>query len=79
MLDEKEFYRYHGLFHVSGLGPLKGTVYVAKKVYCKSLHTKEKFRVVFQVFEGTIRILEVYYKNDKEMEDIGRIRNYCQN
>ncbi|QLJ52825.1 MAG: hypothetical protein Sv326_0650 [Candidatus Fermentimicrarchaeum limneticum] len=78
MLEEKEFYRYQGFVEISGLGKVVGNVYKARKVHCKSLHCKDKFRVIFQVFNKKVRVIEVYYKGNRENEDRQRILKYCQ-
>jgi len=77
MVEEREFYRSRGFEPVAGCGKLAGEVYIAKKIHCESLHRLDKFRVVFQVLDCKIRIIEVFFKGDKETEDKAKIRRYC--
>ena len=78
MLREKEHYHFHGLYQMPSLGKIAGVVYKAKKIRCQSLHSKDKFRVIFQVIGDRIIIIEVYFKGQKENEDKQRILAYCQ-
>lgn len=80
MFSEKEFHQFHGIFKVSGLniGPDKNCqAFIAKKLRCKGITGKDKFRIVFQVDGEIIYIIEVYFKGNKEIEDKARIRKYC--
>jgi hypothetical protein len=78
MVKEKQFYNTHGLFRVASIGEVvQGEVYIAKKMRCKGMKGNDHFRVVFQINEYLIRIIEVFYKGDKEVEDKIRIRKYC--
>jgi hypothetical protein len=78
MVSERQYYHAHHIFPVQGLGKIQGEVFIAKKIKCKTLRATDKFRVVFQVIETQIRIIEVFYKNDKEVEDKQRILYHCQ-
>lgn len=78
MVLERQYYHTHHFFPVANLGKIVGEVYIAKKVRCKSLRATDKFRVVFQVLENKIRIIEVYFKGQKEVEDRQRMLKYCQ-
>lgn len=77
MLKEKQFHQVHGLYKVAGIGIVQGEVYIAKKMRCKGIKGNDKFRVVFQVDKHLIRIIEVYFKGDKEIEDKTRIVKHC--
>lgn len=79
MIKEKPFYQSHGLFRVANVGvDLQGEVYIAKKMRCKGTKGNDKFRVVFQIDDKTIRIIEVFFKGHKEIEDRVRIRKHCE-
>ena len=78
MVKEKQFHRSHGLFRVANIGrEVQGEVYIAKKMRCKGISGNDKFRVVFQVDGNTIRIIEIFFKGYKEIEDRARIIKYC--
>ena len=78
MAEETDFYRHHGFYEISGLGKVAGRIFKAKKLRCKSLAASDKFRVVFQLCDATITIIEVYFKGQKENEDRERISKYCR-
>jgi len=79
---ENELFLYHkldkdtkGVFQIPGLPVKKGIkIYKAKKFACRSLKGKgvqSGIRVIYTYSEdtGTIELIEIYYKGDKENED----------
>lgn len=79
MINEgKSFHQHYGFFPIANIQcKLKGEVYVAKKMRCRGMDGNNHFRVVFQVENDFIKIIEVYYKSHKEIEDKARICKYC--
>ncbi len=78
MVGERQYFRHHHIFPISGLGKHEGEVFIAKKIRCKSLRSTDRFRAVFQIIGMKILVIEVYFKNQKEIEDKGRIMKYCR-
>ncbi|MCX6768053.1 MAG: hypothetical protein NTY90_04995 [Candidatus Micrarchaeota archaeon] len=78
MVEETDFYRHHGFYEIAGLGKVAGRVFKAKKIHCKSLAANDKFRVIFQLCDTTITLLEAYFKGQKENEDRARILQHCR-
>jgi len=78
MAEETDFYRHHGFYEIAGLGKVAGRAFKAKKIHCKSLAANDKFRVIFQLCDATITIIEVYFKGQKENEDRARILQHCR-
>ncbi|MCK4353557.1 hypothetical protein KAW65_09150 [candidate division WOR-3 bacterium] len=85
---EKELNLYHklkvdnkGVFQIPGLQIEEPKIYKAKKFACRSLKGKGShsgIRVVYAYFEkeDRIKLIEIYYKGDKEDEDRERILKY---
>ena len=71
-------YRYYDFHLVQGIGRVNGQVYIAKKVRCTQLRCTDRFRIVFQINGQDLNVIEVFDKNDKEVEDKQRILYYCQ-
>ena len=70
-----------GVFQVPGLKIEGPKIYKAKKFACRSLKGKgvqSGIRVIYAHFEeqDKIELIEIYYKGDKENEDIERILKY---
>jgi len=79
MLEEKVFHTSHKIFKVANLGSgITGEVYIAKKIHCEFQKSNDKLRVVFQVNGTQMRIIEIYSKSNKEIEDVARIHKYCR-
>ena len=63
------------------LGTDNPRIYKARKFACRSLKgtgSKSGIRVIYAYFEDTdkIELIEMYHKNDKELEDRERISKY---
>ena len=70
-----------GHFPVSGLGRETEGVFVAKRFACMSLKgtgSRSGIRVVYKFENMTLHLylIEIYYKGDKETEDINRIKSF---
>ena len=79
MLEEKIYHKSHKIFKAANLGSaIIGEVYIAKKIHCEFLKSNDKLRVVFQVNGPEIKIIEIYSKSNKEIEDVPRILKYCR-
>ncbi len=70
-----------GHFPISGLGNEAEGIFVGKKFACKSLKgtgSRSGIRVVYQFKNKTLRLylIEMYYKGNKETEDINRIKSF---
>lgn len=86
---EKELFLYHklnkdnkGVFPIPGLSVCATRVYKARKFACRSLKgrgVKSGVRVIYTYSENTdaIKLIEIYYKGDKENEDRDRISRHC--
>ena len=66
-------------FRIDNLG-LKTCIIKVKKIACKSLKGRgvnSGLRLIYVYFpdEQKITFVEIYHKNDKEMEDMARITN----
>jgi len=71
----------HGLFLIPALGVARAKIFKAKKFACRALKGKgahSGIRVIYAFFEdsGTIDLIEIYYKGDKENENQERIRKF---
>ena len=69
------------IFHISDLGIRSPKIYKAKKFACKALKGKgaqSGIRIIYAYHEEDdwIEFIEIYYKQDQENEDKGRIRNF---
>ncbi len=85
---EKELRLYHelgidnqGIFPIPTLGVARVKIFKVKKFACRALKGKgahSGIRVIYAFFEnsGTIDLIEIYYKGDKENEDRQRIRKH---
>ena len=72
-----------GHFPVSGLGIKVEGLYVAKRFACKSLKgtaSRSGIRVVYRFEKKTLYLylIEIFYKGDKENEDVNRIKSIFQ-
>ena len=70
-----------GHFPVSGLGSEAEDIFVAKRFACMSLKgtgSRSGIRVVYKFEKKTLHLylIEIYYKGDKETEDIKRIKHF---
>lgn len=70
----------NAIFHISDLGVHFPKIYKAKKFACKALKGKgaqSGIRIIYAYHEEDdwIEFIEIYYKQDQENEDKGRIRN----
>jgi len=68
-----------GIKQISNLGIAEPRIYKARKFTSKSLKGKgvqSGIRVIYAYFEdkNKIELVEIYYKNDKELEDGNRIK-----
>jgi phosphoserine aminotransferase len=66
------------VFRISDLGIDAPSVYKAKKFACRVLKgkgAKSGIRIIYAYFEteDRIELVEIYYKGDKENEDLSRI------
>lgn len=72
-----------GIVQIPGL-PVNARIYKARKFACRSLKGREAqsgIRVIYAYSESndTLELIEIYYKGDKENEDMERIlRHYSQ-
>jgi mRNA-degrading endonuclease RelE of RelBE toxin-antitoxin system len=85
---ENELRLYHelgidnqGIFPIPTLGIARVKIFKVKKFACRALKGKgahSGIRVIYAFFEksGTIDLIEIYYKGDKENEDRQRIRRH---
>jgi hypothetical protein len=67
-----------GIFRIPGLQIENPCVYKAKKFACRALKgkgAKSGIRIIYAYFEteDRIELVEIYYKGDKENEDLSRI------
>ena len=88
IFKEKELRLYHelgidnqGIFPIPALGGAPAKIFKAKKFACRTLKGKgahSGIRLIYAFFEdsGTIDLIEIYYKGDKENEDRERVRKY---
>jgi len=86
---QKELFLYHklnidnkGVFPIPGLSLGAIRVYKARKFACRSLKgrgVQSGIRVIYTYSESTdaIKLIEIYYKGDKENEDRDRISRHC--
>jgi mRNA-degrading endonuclease RelE of RelBE toxin-antitoxin system len=70
-----------GIFRISGVQIETPKLYIAKKFACRSLKgtaAKSGIRIVYAYYEeeDKIELVEIYYKSDKEKEDLDRILKY---
>jgi len=70
---------YGGIVRIPGLGFEQPRVYKVRKFACRSLKGKgvrSGIRVIYAYAEeeDRIELIEIYYKGDKENEDMQRIR-----
>jgi mRNA-degrading endonuclease RelE of RelBE toxin-antitoxin system len=70
-----------GIFPIPTLGIARVKIFKVKKFACRALKGKgahSGIRVIYAFFEksGTIDLIEIYYKGDKENEDRQRIRRH---
>ncbi|MEM0134689.1 MAG: hypothetical protein QXU18_05595 [Thermoplasmatales archaeon] len=72
---EREFWKSHGINQIADL-KCQCKAFVIKKIQCKGLGN-DKLRATFMVNGNIIRIIEVYSKNHKDIEDKKRICKYC--
>jgi len=71
-----------GIFRITGLPFDNPAVYKVKKFACRSLKGKgvhSGIRVIYAYYceKDRIKLVEIYYKGDKENEDRERIRKLC--
>ncbi|MHB1507164.1 MAG: hypothetical protein ACYCUZ_03805 [Cuniculiplasma sp.] len=76
MYMEREYWNTHRIFKVSGL-KCACEIYIAKKLRVKGMKGDNHFRIVFNVVEEIITIIEVFQKSNKEIEDKDRICGFC--
>lgn len=72
-----------GHFPVQGLGDDEQEVFIAKKFACRSLKGtggRSGIRVVYRFEKNTLHLLliEIFYKGDKELLDLERIRGIIE-
>lgn len=72
-----------GIFRLTGLGFDEPEVYKARKFACKSLKglgVTSGIRIIYAYHEASdlIKLIEMYYKGDKENEDRERIVQICE-
>jgi len=70
--------------HISNLGIVKPKIYKVKKFACKAIKGKgvqSGMRIIYSYFEDEdkLEFVEIYFKGDKENEDLERIRKYYGN
>jgi len=70
-----------GVFPISGVQIEAPKLYIAKKFACRSLKgrgAESGIRVVYAYFEkeDKIELIEIFYKGDKAIEDLERIKKY---
>ena len=70
-----------GTLPIRGIGIEGQTFYKVKKFPCRSLKgkgAKSGIRVIYTYFkaDNRIELIEIYYKQDKELEDRDRIKKY---
>jgi mRNA-degrading endonuclease RelE of RelBE toxin-antitoxin system len=82
---ETELFLYHrlhidnkGVFQIPGLGFDEPKIYKAKKFACKALKgsgANSGMRIIYAYHEpeDAVEFIEMYFKDDKENEDKGRI------
>jgi len=68
-----------GIYPISGVGFSEPSTFIAKDFACRSLRgkgVKSGIRVVYAYFEkeDRIELIEIYHKNQKEIEDKDRIK-----
>lgn len=72
--EDRQFFNHHGIFRLNRLD-CNCEAFVAKKIRWKN--TGNRLRVVFCIKDEVIKIIEVYFKGNKDVEDRGRICQYC--
>ena len=75
LVCEREFYRSRGIFRISNL-KCDCEAYIIKKIFCKGVG-KDHFRATYIISGKIIRIVEIYSKNHKDIEDKERICKHC--
>lgn len=75
---EVDFWRTHKIFRVANLQCECDHAFIIKKVRIAGGYGNDKLRVVFIVNGKCISIIEVYTKDEKEIEDKNRICRYCK-
>ena len=83
---QTELYLFHklgidnnGIFRITGLDLKHVVVYKAKKFACRSLkgrgvHSGIRIIYAYHAEKDRIKLIEIYYKGDKDNEDRGRIQ-----
>lgn len=72
---ERDFYRTSGVYRISGLS-CDCEAYIIKKIFCKGIG-KDRFRATYIVRKGEIKLIEIYSKDHKKIEDKIRVCKYC--
>lgn len=73
--DEKQFFKTkYKIFRIENLA-CNCEAYVAKKIHWKNMNGR--MRVVFCVKEDLVKVIEVYIKNQQDVENRDRICENC--
>jgi len=74
----------HGTFEIKGFSNPEFVIYKIKKFACMSLKGRgcdSGLRLIYAInkIENSVFLLEIYFKGDKENEDISRVTDFLKN